>query len=135
MSKIKTLDDLNELRQKARRDMRVRLPSGIKITVGMGTCGIAAGARKTMEVLLKELHRHRIDAHVTPVDCMGMCASEPLVGIQMADGATITYGRMQSQLVPRLIEDHILHGRIITDWVVTHIPPKAVLSKEEFANG
>ena len=89
MPKLKSLDDLKKLREEAQRDIRVRLDTGTKITVGMGTCGIAAGARETMHAILEELRKRDIEAHVTTVGCIGMCAVEPLVDIEQAGGARI----------------------------------------------
>jgi (2Fe-2S) ferredoxin len=84
----------------------------------MGTCGIAAGARETMQAILQELQQRQIEAHVTTVGCIGMCASEPLVDIEQADGARITYGCVRPDMVPHLIEEHLINGRVVTEWVV-----------------
>lgn len=121
MPKLKSLDDLKKLREEAQRDIRVRLDTGTKITVGMGTCGIAAGARETMHAILEELKKRDIEAHVTTVGCIGMCAVEPLVDIEQAGGARITYGRVKSDMVPRLIEEHLVNGRVVEEWVVGRI--------------
>lgn len=121
MPKLKSLDDLKKLREEAQRDIRVRMDTGTKITVGMGTCGIAAGARDTMHAILEELKKRDIEAHVTTVGCIGMCAVEPLVDIEQAGGARITYGRVKSDMVPRLIEEHLVNGRVVEEWVVGRI--------------
>ncbi len=121
MPKLKSLDDLKKLREEAQRDIRVRMDTGTKITVGMGTCGIAAGARETMHAILEELKKRDIEAHVTTVGCIGMCAVEPLVDIEQAGGARITYGRVKPDMVPRLIEEHLVNGRVVEDWVVGRI--------------
>jgi len=118
MPKLKSLEDLKKLRDEAQRDIRVRLDTGTKITVGMGTCGIAAGARDTMHAILEELKKREIDAHVTTVGCIGMCASEPLVDIEQAGSDRITYGNVKSDMVPRLIEEHLINGRVVQDLVV-----------------
>ncbi len=81
MPKITSLEELKKLREAAQKDMKLRLDTGTTITVGMGTCGIAAGARETMHAILDELQKRQIDAHVVTVGCIGMCASEPLVDI------------------------------------------------------
>jgi NADP-reducing hydrogenase subunit HndB len=118
MPKLKNLEDLKKLREEAQRDIRVRLDTGTKITVGMGTCGIAAGARETMHAILEELKKREIDAHVTTVGCIGMCASEPLVDIEQAGSDRITYGSVKVEMVPRLIEEHLINGRVVQEWVV-----------------
>jgi len=134
MPKIMTIDDFKKLREDARRDIRVRLQTGTKIIVGMGTCGIAAGARETMRAIVAELDKKHIDAHVTTVGCIGMCAFEPLVDVEQAGGSRITYGNIHPEKVPRLIEEHLIQGRVVEDWVVARMPPIARESKEEMPN-
>ena len=134
MPKIMTIEDFRKLREDARRDIRVRLQTGTKIIVGMGTCGIAAGARETMRAILEELNKRHIDAHVTTVGCIGMCAFEPLVDVEQAGGSRITYGNIHPDKVPRLVEEHLIQGRVIEDWVVARMPPIACESKEEMPN-
>ena len=134
MPRIMTVDDFKKLREDAQRDIRIRSQTGTKIIIGMGTCGIAAGARETMRAILEELNRRKIDAHVTTVGCIGMCAFEPLVDIEQAGGSRITYGKIQPENVPRLIDEHLIQGRIIDDWVVARLPQTARQSKEESPN-
>ncbi len=118
MPKLKSLEDLKSLRELAQRDIQVRLDTGTRITVGMGTCGIAAGARETMHAILEELKKRDIEAHVTTVGCIGMCSHEPLVDIEQAGSARITYGGLKPDMVSRLIEEHLINGRVVHEWVV-----------------
>jgi NADP-reducing hydrogenase subunit HndB len=134
MPKIMTIEDFRKLREDARRDIRVRLQTGTKIIVGMGTCGIAAGARETMRAIVAELDKKQIDAHVTTVGCIGMCAFEPLVDVEQAGGSRITYGNIHPDKVPRLIEEHLIQGQVVDDWVVARMPPIARESKEGMPN-
>ncbi|MCL0034431.1 (2Fe-2S) ferredoxin domain-containing protein [Dehalococcoidia bacterium] len=116
MPQVKSLEDLKRIREKAQKDIRVRLKTGTTITVGMGTCGIAAGARETMLAILEELRRREIDAHVTTVGCIGMCSKEPLVDIEQAGHPRITYGNVHPEMVSRLIEEHLIKGNVIQEW-------------------
>lgn len=118
MPRLTNLEELNRLREQARKDIRVRLDTGTRITVGMGTCGIAAGARETMHAILDELQKRKIEAHVTTVGCIGMCASEPLVDIEQAGSDRITYGCVHPDRVPRIIEEHLVNGRVVAEWTV-----------------
>lgn len=122
MPKLKTLEDLKKLREEAQQDLKVRLETGTKITVGMGTCGIAAGARETMHAILEELKKRNIEAHVTTVGCIGMCIKEPLVDIEQAGKPRITYGNVKPDMVPRLIEEHLIKGNVVEEWVVGRLP-------------
>ena len=134
MPRIMTIDDFRKLREDARRDIRVRSQTGTKIIIGMGTCGIAAGARETMRAILEELNKRQIDAQVTTVGCIGMCAFEPLVDVEQAGGSRITYGNIHPEKVPRLIEEHLIQGRVVDDWVVARLPQNVRGSKEEMPN-
>ncbi len=118
MPKLKSLDDLRRVREQAQSEMKTRLETGTTITVGMGTCGIAAGARETMHAILDELREREIDAHVTTVGCIGMCMLEPLVDIEQAGHPRITYGNITKDKVSRLIEEHLIKGNVVEEWVV-----------------
>ena len=115
--KIKSLDDLRRIKEESQKNIRVRQDTGTRIIVGMGTCGIAAGARETMKEILNELEKNNIDANVSTVGCIGMCAQEPLVDI-MQGGTRVTYGKVTKDRVARLITEHLLKGQIINEWVV-----------------
>ncbi|MGB4379233.1 MAG: (2Fe-2S) ferredoxin domain-containing protein, partial [Limnochordia bacterium] len=65
-----------------------------KIIVGMGTCGIAAGARDTLEAIREELEKAGVDAALTQTGCIGMCEQEPLVDVQLPGEDRITYGKV-----------------------------------------
>lgn len=118
MPKINSIADLKQLREQAQREIKTRLDTGTTITVGMGTCGIAAGARETMRAIIEELAKRNIDAHVTTVGCIGMCIREPLVDIEQAGKGRVTYGNITADKVPELIEQHLVQGKIINQWVV-----------------
>ncbi len=117
MPKLKSLEDLKRLREEAQKDLKVRLKTGTTITVGMGTCGIAAGARETMQAILEELQKRGIDAHVTTTGCIGMCSKEPLVDIEQAGYPRVTYANVHPDMVPRLIEEHLIKGNLVEEWV------------------
>ncbi|MGB4171296.1 MAG: (2Fe-2S) ferredoxin domain-containing protein, partial [bacterium] len=92
MTALKNLEDLRKLREKVKDDLNERFGGEIKIIVGMGTCGIAAGAREVMAAILNELRTRNINATVTQTGCIGMCEKEPLVDIVRPGEKRITYG-------------------------------------------
>jgi NADP-reducing hydrogenase subunit HndB len=122
MPKLKSLDELRRLREKAQQELSIRQQTTTKITVGMGTCGIAAGARETMQAILGELKERDIEAHVATVGCIGMCSKEPLVDIEQAGKPRVTYANVHPNMVPRLIEEHLLNGRVVDEWAFGRIP-------------
>ena len=121
MPRLKSLEELQELRQRLQKDIKARADTSTTITVGMGTCGIAAGARETMRAILAELEARSIDAHVTTVGCIGLCSREPLVDIQQGDEPRVTYGDVTPEMVSRLIEEHLVQGNVVEEWVVGRV--------------
>ena len=122
MPKLKSIADLQKIREEAQKDLKVRTETGTKVIVGMGTCGIAAGARETMHAILAELSKKEIDAHVTTVGCIGMCSKEPLVDIEQAGQPRVTYCNVHPDMVPRLIEQHLLNGEVVQEWAMGRVP-------------
>jgi len=118
MPRLKSLDELRKLRDQVQGELTSRVETGTTIIIGMGTCGIAAGARETMRAVIEELHKRDIEAHVKTVGCIGMCAREPLVDIEQAGQPRVTYGNITADRVSELIEQHLVNGQIVQDWVV-----------------
>jgi NADP-reducing hydrogenase subunit HndB len=121
MPRLKTVEELRRIREQAQKEITVRLETGTTITVGMGTCGIAAGARDTMRTILEELANREIEAHVTTTGCIGMCSKEPLVDIEQAGRPRITYGNVHPHMVPRLVEEHLIRGNVVEEWAIGRI--------------
>jgi len=126
MPKLKSIEDLKKIREQAQQDFKIRLETNTKIIVGMGTCGIAAGARETMHAILEELQKREIDAHVTTVGCIGMCSKEPLVDIEQAGQPRVTYCNVHPDMVPRLIEEHLIKGSVVQEWAMGRLPAEGV---------
>ena len=126
MPKLKSVEDLKKIREQAQRDLKVRTATGTRVIVGMGTCGIAAGARDTMHAILEELERLAIDANVTTVGCIGMCSKEPLVDIEQAGRPRVTYCNVHPPMVPHLIEEHLVRGKVVDEWVMGRVPTEGI---------
>ena len=72
-----------------------------RVTIGLGSCGIAAGARSVFDVLLGELAG---TADIVSVGCRGLCFAEPLVGVAWPDGRTALYGNVDAAAAARIAE-------------------------------
>jgi len=118
MARLKSVDELNRLCEAAQRTLKVRADTGTTIIVGIGTCGIAAGARETLQAVRDELHRRNIEAHIKTVGCIGQCAKEPLVDIEQAGQPRVTYANVQPNMVPRIIEVHLVEGGVVREWAL-----------------
>ncbi|MDL2292307.1 (2Fe-2S) ferredoxin domain-containing protein [Acholeplasma sp. OttesenSCG-928-E16] len=110
---MKTLAELQKLRDDTLKKMNVRISkNGRRIQVGMGTCGIAAGARKILNQFIEELDKNGIkDVTVTQVGCMGECAFEPIAEVIEPDGTNIIYCNLDKTKVNEIIESHLVNGK------------------------
>ncbi|MDH3884043.1 MAG: (2Fe-2S) ferredoxin domain-containing protein, partial [Desulfobacterales bacterium] len=94
-------------------------PANIKITVHMGTCGIAAGARDVMSALMEEMAAaDRQDIRVVASGCMGMCSSEPNVTVETLGSQPIVYQLMDSNKTRQVFKRHVLLGEVQTDFAL-----------------
>ncbi|MDR1943779.1 MAG: (2Fe-2S) ferredoxin domain-containing protein [Synergistaceae bacterium] len=119
---IKSLEDLRKIKERARGETSARHESGTQIIVGMGTCGIAAGARTVMTAILDEIAKRGLhDVSVMQTGCIGMCQKEPLVDIIRPGEARVTYGNVKPENVPTIISEHLVNGRIVNDLVVAKL--------------
>jgi NADP-reducing hydrogenase subunit HndB len=118
MGKLKSIADLNRIREEARNniDQRIKADSRraqIQIRVAMATCGIAAGARPVMEFLADELDKRGISATVTPTGCMGYCYAEPTVEVLIPGEEPVVYGFVDLKRADEIIEKHIKNGELV----------------------
>ena len=116
---MKSLAELKELRNKVQKEMKKR-DQGTKaeIIVGMGTCGIAAGARNILKAVLAEIEKRDLDVRVTQTGCIGMCEKEPLIDVKLPGKEKITYGNLSEADVQKIISEHVVNGSVVTDLVI-----------------
>ncbi len=122
MAKL-TIDDLKKIKEKTIKDTSLRHgEASIKITVHMGTCGIAAGAREVMNALMEELAAaDRQDIRVVASGCMGMCSSEPNVTVEAEGSEPIIYKDMDSNKMRQVFKRHVLLGEVQTDFALARM--------------
>jgi NADP-reducing hydrogenase subunit HndB len=119
MAKI-TIEDLKKIKERvhaetALRDGHLR----VKVTVHMGTCGIASGAKEVMDSLLREIEEAGVtDVAVTTSGCMGLCSREPLVTVEILNQEPIKYEYMNSNKMRQVFKRHILEGEIQNPFVL-----------------
>jgi len=122
MSRLNNVNDLSLLRENLQEKIQAEQEDKIIITIGMGTCGLAAGAGEIFRKIQNELTNRNITATVRSVGCIGMCVNEPLVDIQLPGQPRITYSKVVPSHVPRLIEEHILKGLVVYEWAIGFVP-------------
>ena len=115
------IEDLDKIADQQRRKMTVREGGGkAKITVHMGTCGIAAGARNIMNTFLKEIEVH--NAHeviLTTSACAGLCSREPMVTIELAGQAPVKYVDLTEEKAKKIFASHVLQGKLVQDYALS----------------
>ncbi|MDD4362898.1 MAG: (2Fe-2S) ferredoxin domain-containing protein [Atribacterota bacterium] len=111
---MKNLEELKMMREKVKKDLELR--SGehrVKIVVGMGSCGIAAGARETMTEFLELIEKNKkTDIIVTASGCFGFCAQEPMVIIYVEKEKPITYKNVDKDAAKEIFSEHVINNRI-----------------------
>lgn len=112
---MKSLEELKKLREAAQAGLELRKhKDGYRVVVGMATCGIAAGARPVLTKFVEEVANRKLDnVTVTQVGCIGECALEPIVEVIDKEGTHTVYGLVSVEDVNKIIEEHILGGRVI----------------------
>jgi NADP-reducing hydrogenase subunit HndB len=118
-----TIEDLKKIRESAKKKTALREgETKVKITVHMGTCGIAAGAREVMDVLLEELtETDRQDIRVVTSGCMGMCSSEPNVTVEISGQDPVIYQHMDKNKMRQVFRRHVLLGEVQTDFALARM--------------
>jgi NADP-reducing hydrogenase subunit HndB len=120
---MKTLEDLKKLRDQSLKNMEMRdLIKGTRIQVGMGTCGIAAGARPVLNKFVEQVATHNLNnVVITQVGCMGECAFEPIVEVIEFDGTKTTYCKVSERMAEEIIEEHLINGKRIDRFMLSSI--------------
>jgi NADP-reducing hydrogenase subunit HndB len=120
MSQVKSLEDLKRIKEQALEKKQVKASSGsAHVIVGMGTCGIAAGARDTMKAILKYIEANNLSGIiVTQTGCIGLCEREPIVQVSLGEEPKITYGKVTPDVVERIMKEHVLGGKSLQEYMV-----------------
>ncbi len=120
MSTIKSLEDLKKAREEALQKRELKAASGVaQVIVGMGTCGIAAGARETMKAILDTIEKESLNGIiVTQTGCIGLCEKEPIVQVVIGEQPKVTYGKVNTEVAKRILKEHVLNGKPVSDHVI-----------------
>ncbi len=116
-----SIDDLKKIKEKRSDEIFLREggPYKCKITVHMGTCGIAAGARKILSTLMGNIEKKNVkDVLVTTSGCAGLCSKEPMITLEIQGKPPIKYGELTDDKVHKIFEDHVLGGQIVEDYLI-----------------
>ena len=118
MNKIKSLDDLRKMKQSVEADMNIREKSdapdkAVQIRVAMATCGIAAGARETMNALIEKINKDNILAVVTQGGCMGYCYAEPTIEVKVPGKDPVVFGNVDTKKAVEILDKYVKNGELV----------------------
>lgn len=127
-----TLEELRNLRNRVQGDLQKRDIEGkdSRIIIGMGTCGIAAGAKETLDSFIAALDEQGLtNVSVTQTGCMGLCYVEPTVEVIVPDMPNVIYGRVDKQTAKKIVEEHVVAHRLVTDHIFDR-PAADIIKKD-----
>ena len=101
------------------------------IKVGLASCGIAAGGRKVYDALSTQLGDKGLDVKLKQTGCMGMCHNEVLVEVLSPQNRRTFYGRVTPEKVDRIINEHIIGGKPVTEWIIPDKEINSLLAKQK----
>ncbi len=115
-----TVDDLKKIKEDYKSTLALREGGyRAKITVHMGTCGIAAGARKVMEALLDELNKNNVkDVIATTSGCAGLCSKEPMATVEIINEAPVKYVYLNDDKMRKIFKEHVMSGKAVEDYAL-----------------
>lgn len=87
------------------------------VKVGLGTCGISAGAERVYSALKDEITAKKLPVVLKETGCMGNCHDEVLVEVEDA-GVRYLYGKVDSDMVRQIVGQHLIEGQPVKEWLV-----------------
>jgi len=115
-----TPNDLARIRDEMTRTMNLRDGEArARVTVHMGTCGIAAGARKIMSILMDlvdECEAH--DVVLTTSGCAGLCSREPMMTVELRGEAPVKYVDLDEKKTRKIFQEHVMSGVVVEKYAL-----------------
>ncbi len=119
---MKSLEELLAIKEKAQAQIAARDAEGndgIRVVVGMATCGIAAGARPVLKALTEEIEKRNIkNVAIAQTGCIGMCQYEPIIEVYEPGKEKVTYVQMTADKAVKVVTDHLVNGTVVTEYTV-----------------
>jgi len=115
-----SIKDLDKISERVKKTTLLREGAGrAKITIHMGTCGIAAGARGIMNTLMDEFEKQNIkDVILTSSGCAGLCSREPMATVELKDEAPVKYVDLTPEKIRRILAEHVNAGRVVSEYAL-----------------
>jgi NADP-reducing hydrogenase subunit HndB len=119
MARLK-IEDLQKIKEKHKAEFMLREGGyRAKVTVHMGTCGIAAGARAVMTALMDEITKaNASDIIVTTSGCAGLCAKEPLATVELMNRPPVRYCDLTDEKMREIFREHVIGGQPVEKYAL-----------------
>ena len=116
----KSIADLEAIRQKAQQQVNIRKDTnGIRVVIGMATCGIAAGARPVMLSFIEQINRRNLtNVTVSQTGCICMCRLEPMVEVYVPGQEKVTYVKVNPDMVEKIVVEHLVNGNPVEAYTI-----------------
>ena len=112
---MKSLAELQEIRNRtlSQVNMRKDREDGVRVVVGMATCGIASGAKQVMEHLMEKAEELKISVVFTQTGCMGYCHAEPTIEVKLPGKDPIVFGNVDNKKADEILEKYVLNNELL----------------------
>ena len=120
---MKSLAELQAIRDRMKDKVIIREgASGVRVVVGMATCGIAAGARPILNAFVEAVSTEGLTDKVTvsQTGCIGICQYEPVVEIYEPGKEKTTYVKMTVEKVKTVVEKHLKGGKVVDEFTISN---------------
>ena len=120
MAKLR-VEDLKKIKESMAGTVSLRAGDRrVKIIVHMGTCGIAAGARKIMNAFLQKIEQSGVtDIILTSSGCAGLCNHEPMITVEVKESAPVKYADLDPEKAARIFDDHVMSGNPVSEYALS----------------
>ena len=120
MPAIKSLEELRRIKEEALQKREATQTTGrIQITVPMGTCGIAAGARQTMTAILDTIEEEKLsDVVVRQTGNSSLDEWEPIIKVAVGGQPEVTYGKVTTEKAKRIMREHVMQEKVVNEFIV-----------------
>ena len=118
---MKSLAELEEIRKRTldQVNLRAEREEGVRVVVGMATCGIAAGARPVLNSFVEETAKRKLqNVIVSQTGCIGVCRLEPVVEVYVPGQEKVTYVKMTPEKAVQIINEHIVNGNVCIQYTI-----------------
>ena len=119
MGKLR-VEDLKRIKESMKGTVTLRDGDyRVKITVHMGTCGIAAGSRKVMSALMELVEKEQTqDVILTSSSCAGLCSREPMITVEIKGQTPVKYVDLDEEKANKVFKDHIIGGKVVEEYAL-----------------